>query len=478
VYSTSEAVLTVSPGQYGSAVREAGLALSVLHDLQEDFDTAWVPDVLAGADFAALIDEPDPAPDPPTLLSVPRPGRQSMRVPVLSFDYQVKLHRACRPIMDRVDQRLRPEVCGYRTGARAEPGYRDEYGRYRDFLSSGIGESAWTATADVQGFFSSVTLRAMQAALRTITADSDTQVLEALLLELIELGLPTLPAGYADARMLGNLLLGAVDAVIEIPFTRWVDDYRLFSQDHKTIVKSLLTVEQQLRQLGMQLNASKTHIYPREAARNRLLGLDLTSVFHPEIECDATTRRSLRRVFISATSAAIPDRRVIRFCLPRFIAMRDDFAIDYALAALTSTPWDAPRLVHYLSVFRERSTVAERLCGAVEQAARASDDWMVARLCVAVAGLRLPEATIAALHDYAERTLSAPVWGLAIRTLSLSGDAGVSMVAARALDTRAALAAHRDLDLPLPALLVERAPTTARVLDTMSAPAPSAVSLL
>jgi hypothetical protein len=453
-------------------------AEGVLAHLAEDFVTAWIPDALAGVDYPALLRQPNAVPDRAATLCVPRAGRAPMRVPVLGFDRLLALHVACDPFRENLDERLHPGVCGYRTGATSSTGYQGEYERFREFVKAGVTEHAWSATADVESFFPSVTAEVILGAVSELSTPLDVDRLAAVLRDFSANGLSALPAGYADARMLGNLVLAAADDVLDVAFTRWVDDYRLFSDDEGALRKALCQISDALRPLGLRLNPRKQRVLQREAAFNEIIGRDLDSVFHPDVESADATRRSLRRVFLEALADPVRNRRTIRFCLPRLASISDDIAIPFATKTLTTTPWDLPRLVHYLSVFRERDGVAESLFDALLTAARSDDHWATARICVGVAGVKLPEAVTDPLALYAERTENAAVWGTVIRVFGMSRDSRTLDATSRALDERASLAALRDLEIDLPRFLVDRAETTARVLKTDPAPPPETFSLL
>jgi hypothetical protein len=401
-----------------------------------------------------------------------------MFVPSLGWDTHVRFHRACDPLRHSVDAALSAEVCGYRAGAVSSPGYQQEYERFRAFLTAGIDEHSWTAATDVQRFFASVTLPVLTRTIERFANPTQLAPLLGVIRQFQCAGLPVLPAGYADARLLGNALLVPADACVDVPFTRWVDDYRLFANSQKDLMTALRRLEDELRALGLRTNPDKLQLLQRDAARQQILGVDLASVYHPESESPTTTRAALRRVFFEAATDPLRNRRLIRFCLPRLAEQHDPCALEYAFASLENTPWDAPRLAHYLAQFREDPRVAGQLAVALERAASHDDHWMLARLAPACAGLSLEEPTATALRGYAARTDNATVWGHALRLLSLSGDTSALSLATRGLDVRAALACYRDLEASPPTDLIEMAETTAMVLEASPAPAPSTASLL
>jgi len=86
------------------------------------FATAWVPDALAGVDFRALLGHPNAAADRSAMVEGPTCWTWANACfQSLASTTHFALHRACDPLRDRVDERLRPEVCGYRTGAAEVP---------------------------------------------------------------------------------------------------------------------------------------------------------------------------------------------------------------------------------------------------------------------------------------------------------------------------------------------------------------------
>ena len=141
-------------------------------------------------------------------------------------------------------------------------------------------------------------------------------------------------------------------------------------------------------------------------------------------------------------------------------------------------PWDLPRLIQYLHVFRDREDVAESLFSALASAVESNDDWATARICVGVAGLKVPEPLAESLTAYAFDTSSAAAWGLVVRVLALTRWPSAVEVANRALDVRPSLACYRDIEEPFPRELVDRAATTASALENTPAPPPLTYSLL
>jgi hypothetical protein len=452
---------------------------TALKDLAEDHAAAWVPDVLRGVDFLERAANPSAGERVPiSVLSVPRPAGDSMHVPVIGLERELDLYRACESLRTKSERDLRAEVCGYRTGASSSPSYAEEFQRFSDFVESGVRQYPWAGSTDVRAFFRSVSYDAVAEALGPTASPFVLQTLRSLHTELEHLSLSGLPAGYSDARLLGNLVLASADASITHPFTRWVDDYRVFGLEERAVLEALAEIEMALHDRGLTVNRSKIRVLHGEEARSELLGRSLASVYHPELEGVARSRAALRSVFLMAIQDPIKDRRAIRFCLPRLAAIDDDVAVPYAIHGLIQTPWEAPRLVQYLARFRHRADVRDSLADALRRASVAEDDWLIGRLSPALAGTNLDSSTSAALARYAETTNNAAVWGHAVRLLVLGRCSGALDLVSRALDPRAALACFADNGTRPPPALVDACPVTAGLLEIQPAPLPSVATLL
>jgi hypothetical protein len=294
-------------------------------------------------------------------------------------------------------------------------------------------------------------------------------------------GVRGLPAGYGDARLIGNLILAHVDSRLSVPFTRWVDDYRLFVNSKGDAAKLLSELETALRELGLELNGAKTQIMPSGDFLRRRMGIPLDSVYHPQDEPREIVRANLRTVFSNAIASE--NRRMLRFVLPRLGAEGDDFALAYALVALQSDHVDAPRMVQYVAAFLGDPGVRDRVQDLVVDLGGRGQVWNLLRVTPLLCRIPLRSDTVAALALILRDTRSAAVWGAVLRVLSVQQE---QVLVREALsdrpdipDSRAAVAAQLDLGLPVSEGLRERAAATVRSLEDLAfIPLPSVDSRL
>jgi hypothetical protein len=448
-------------------------------DLSEDRLTAWVPDALGSFDLdeaaAAGLQDPAPAALPVT---VPRAdGRREVRH-VLSPSVVAALHSVCAEFRDLVDAALAPGVCGYRSGADASSRYVDEYLRFQEFTSGEAENAGHVVYADVRSFFGSMRLENLVERLAYVAGSASaalTPVVEALQAA----GLETLPAGYADTRLLANACLARVDADLSVPFARWVDDYRLFVPRGEDPAAALATLARSLGGVGLELNAGKTRVVA--ACESEAISRNaLSSVYHPDRGDPARDRASLRSVFYAAAGEPVEQRRSLRFTLRRLAAEGDDAAVPFALSVLNDLPWEAPRLVSYLAVFVSRDDVIAGVGDLACSALDADDEWVVARLAPLIARMPADAGVVASLAQFVRRSSrNGAAWGLALRCLSLAGAADEvrGALAGRIPDPRAAVAACADLGLPT-GPIAALAPSAVAACHAGPPPMPDSESIL
>lgn len=455
-------------------------AVPLTEVMAEDIRTAWVPDVAGDIDTEALLST---APSVGTLggaetLRVPRPSSPPLLATLLDASARGELHRAVETLRDRVDAQLAPGVCGYRRGAEQGFAYSLEHRRFQDLSDGAAADAGWVAFADVRAFFEHCTWDLVLNAVRRIAPATDLEPLARFAEAARASGVQSLPAGYADSRMLANAVLASVDTALDLPFVRWVDDYRIFAPTRHEAEQALARLEEALHGCGLVLNEAKVRFVPA-AEFGGLRGMPLESVYHPDVEPAVQVRSALRSVFLRAVQESPVNRRQLRFVLPRMAAQGDDFALDFALRCADAMPWEAPRLAGYLAAFASRPRVGE----AVEErllAAATERPWQAARFA-ALASHTGIHSNVDAVASLAARADSRALWGLLLRALSLSGHRGVVAEltgSTMVLDPRAALVARRDVDLPGGAFEDLVAPATADALRECPAPRPVVDTLL
>jgi Reverse transcriptase (RNA-dependent DNA polymerase) len=451
-----------------------------MFDLNEDWLTAWVPDVGAHVDAKHFIDGDSPGRGPLVeWLRVPRPSAPPMTVPVLHPGWHVGLHATTAALRDAIDSALSSNVFGYRRGADRSARYADEWQRFTARVEECASNADAVVFADVHQFFASTTWATVIRALEQLVSGSQ-QPLRRLATEWSRKGLRHLPAGYGSARMLANAVLAHVDRRLSISFARWVDDYRLFLPTGYDPLQAVDTLDLALRQSGFRLNRSKTRVLlGRDAAEENKN--TLASIYHPERDRPSKVRANLRRLFEVVSVDPVRKRSALRFCLSRFEKEHDDFAVEFAIDSIRRLPWEAPRLISYLASFPEREdAVSERIEAILVEAAGNGDAWLAAR--TAGMALRRGVSSDAArmLGDSMDGLRGTSAWGLVLRVLARSDSGHLVARALRSPPTnpRAALIVLRDLDVRLPGFLAEQEPATAVALKSSPAGIPNLRSLL
>jgi hypothetical protein len=455
----------------------------LLVDLAEDLATRWVPDVLADVDLGQAILDPRITQEDVRLADVPRVDGGVRRAPVLSGSALSALRSAVQPLRQISDEVLDPAVCGYRVGATGDVSYSEEYRRFRAFAEALSEESSWVVVADVSNFFDSVSPHAVRLALRHDFEPAIEPIVD-LLHQLRGRGVAGLPAGYGDARLIANAVLAPVDRALGAPFTRWIDDYRIFASTRAEADGVVRSLRNALGQLDLRLKDAKLEVMPTLEYRRTRHGVPLDSVYHPQDEPENAVRAALRSVFISAVSTG--DRRRLRFVLPRLAQELDPAAIDYAFAALRANSIDAPRLVHYLSVFVSDAAVAARIRAlSIDPAV---SNWVLMRIVPLLCRIDLDDGALSTISSRAATTDSALLWGLLIRLLAVHRHTATLDLLSRpegVRDHRAAAAAFIDLGSEVPdSMQTPATEATVRALerravdDTGGAPLPKVESLL
>jgi hypothetical protein len=448
-------------------------------ELREDWLTGWAADSAGLYDVDGYVRGGVSHTDRPLQwLTVPRPGGSPMRVPVLHPYFHVRLHRLGAKVRETIDNALLSGVIGYRRGCDPESPYAK---RWQDF-SAATRDHARLAGhvvfADVSHFFHSANWECAVKALDGLGQHAEADELADIARSLSVAGLSWLPPGYGDARMLANLVLDPIDRSLNVPFVRWVDDYRLFvpyGDATDGIVDSLAS---ELRAHGFALNRLKLRCLSAGDAM-REIGNALASAYHPERDPHEVVLAGLRQLFERAIANPVEERTTLRFVLARLQREKDDYAVDFALTALTGLPWEAPRLVAYLSAFsdapRVRKGVESALCAAV----KARNPWLAARLAPLAAQIGISRTTALMISSEHAAFRGSPAWGLLLRVASSNGYADALGAAKRdPADARAVLACMRDLDEAIPDDLAEKEPILAVKLAGAPAPLPTSESLL
>lgn len=434
--------------------------------LSEDLLTSWASDPAGLADLDALCGSDDDwfPRVPAQWLGVPSTKGTTAAMPVLHPYLHSAFHYAVDSLREPIEHCLDSGVFGYRRGAEPGSRYARDWQRFRDWAGTAATHHRFVVHADVRDFFTNVSWARVVEASRTLGVDAAS--IGTLALQMERAGLDSLPPGYADARMLANLVLCDADEQVGAPLARWVDDYRVLVGDMKEANQVLVRLERALDQLGLSLNEAKTEIVPLAEEMDRAANT-LASAYHPERDPPDVVRESLWNVFDEAVGDPIGRRRALRFSLARLGKERDARAVDKVLDGLPDWPWEAPRAVTYLAAVAGDSRIAPGVDHLLRRAVETGDSWLVARLCPLACRLGLTRATRRVLAQMIDAFVDTPAWGLALRVIALGGDVQTTnrlINDAGELDPRAALAAAADLGLKAPPRIIACEPILAQVL--------------
>jgi hypothetical protein len=448
-------------------------------ELSEDLRTRWAPDVAGDLelDGYAPVNTVGPAAFQPVAL--PRPGGGSQEVALLHPRTHVALHEVTAPLRDVTDKVLSPGVRGYRYGASSDSAHSDEYRKFRELFDEYVKSAEFVVFADVERFFPTLQNEQVKSAITATLATIELAGLFEFMDRMAAVKLPAIPPGYADARLVANLVLHQADNLLDVRFTRWVDDYRLFIPPGRDPVAVIRRLEEGLAKMGLGLNRAKTQVLDVEHART-LARDSLGSVYHPDRDPPERVRQRLRAVLAAAVQDPIRERRALRFVLPRLAKEGDEVAVPFALNALLALPWDAPRAVAYLGRFADRTEVRDGIDGAVRVAATRRDSWLLARLAPLALRITLSASTLDALRDALVHLAPSPAWGLTLRVLAVNARHHdvEQAIEGPIPDVRAALIALQTLESPIPDELARTEPVLASRLGRETTPLPAIDSLL
>ena len=374
---------------------------------------------------------------------------------------------------------LSPGVRGFRSGATADSAHANEHRTFRELFDEYVKSAGFVVFADVERFFPTLQNEQIKSALTATMATSELTGLFEFIDRMAEVQLPAVPAGYADARLVANLVLHQADNLLDVRFTRWIDDYRLFIPPGRDPVAVIRRLEEGLSNIGLGLNRAKTLVLDVEHART-VTRDPLESVYQPDRDPPERVRQKLRAVLAAAVQDPIRQRHAVRFVLPRLANEGDEVAIPFALKALLALPWDAPRAVAYLGRFAERKEVRDGIDGAVRVAATRRDAWLLAQLAPLALRIALSTNTLDALREALVHLAPSPAWGLTLRVLAANArrhDVKQAMQGPIP-DVRAALVALQTLEWPIPDELARTEPVLASRLDRETTPLPAIDSLL
>lgn len=256
----ADAALTDHSGIVGESGRSPWHSKALVRaSLEAELDTHWLPDPWQWSDLAYRTWHRDDLASAVCLLTVPLIDKSPLDVPILDEASQLELLQGVLSLLASSDSHLSPGVLAYRySPAVGIEHYRAALARRVEMEAELRQTARFVARVDVASFFPSVTLRVIEA---TYALDAAAPSLHQMLRQLqYRLGY-VLPEGYAASRALSNFCLRPVDGALNgRPFTRWVDDFRIFAPTECSAWKAVDAVRGAVVRLGLQVSDAKTAV--------------------------------------------------------------------------------------------------------------------------------------------------------------------------------------------------------------------------
>lgn len=318
--------------------RESNLALAIEPTvnrtvLARELETDWAPDPWSwgycldlrsfdGAYEAATLEFP-------LWLDVPFPMGSRRRVPLLG-PWTRAIHTSVAHLLaTHEDGSLREGVYGFRTdGQGMLEHYRSALARRRTYERELVANHDFVLTADVREFFRSITeatlaetvLSQLSGPIRS-AATAVTQLVSA------HVGYP-IPEGYNASRSIASLVMRPVDASIDLPFSRWIDDYKIFSSGPSTLEEASDSLAAAARGIDLELNPAKSRI-------SRSFQLDTSYV--GSLDCAVHDVKAIGGL-AEAMSSDRPNEKRIRFLVRLATEHSDDSALETLGQNLANVP--------------------------------------------------------------------------------------------------------------------------------------------
>lgn len=258
--------LTHETARTAATLPEASVAESPVTSIRAEADTDWAPDPWDWAypargwfrpNASELLDALKHSPE----ALVPFLGGRVRAVPLLDPAFRFRLHSLAIRAAQAVDHIMPKGVLAYRAAHHQSDfiHYRVAARQRREYEQRLADEAAFVLITDIRSFFP----RTQPEHITEPVGAFDTKLaaeLEMLLQMALEVRGYPLPEGYAASRALSNIALSTLDSVIPHPFTRWVDDYRVFVPSETSAHATLNVMRERAAQLGFELSTQKTYV--------------------------------------------------------------------------------------------------------------------------------------------------------------------------------------------------------------------------
>lgn len=194
--------------------------------------------------------------------------RLASQIPPLWNAYYLALVIACGPAIERV-RNASNQVFSYRFIAPVEGEGKIfdgniGWGGFLDATRQSAANYAHCVVTDISDFYHRIRILAISNALQQAGVENSLCERLVQVLELLEVDRFGLPVGGPASRLLAELMLVRTDRQLQrlhIPFTRFVDDIRLFAASEIDAHRQLVTLAEILSEDGFFLQKAKTRVY-------------------------------------------------------------------------------------------------------------------------------------------------------------------------------------------------------------------------
>lgn len=231
---------------------------------------------------------------------------------------------------------------------------------------------------DVSACFENIDIKCLIDDLRLIGCDNEVlKLLSKCLNTWAKLEGRGIPQGYGASDILGKFYLSQIDKFLKDNFKhlRYVDDIRIFCSTSIEAKYSLMELVKYLRLRGLNIQTSKTGIYPNEKAKIIIEGIqpiirEIKFEFEKEIveefgnpymnfiEAESVSNnniddepieviiRAFDKHFIDNDDSNF-DKTLFHFLLKRFSNARNSYAVKFCLHALETHPEETKNILAY-----------------------------------------------------------------------------------------------------------------------------------
>jgi hypothetical protein len=357
------------------------------------------------------------------------------------FVYQA----VCTFLIPKLDPLLSHRVLSYRYNRDASDAkylFRSKIGKWLDYEGLTYRfrrEGAYLAVTDVGNFFENVSSKHLITEIRSLAQQSDcdgyekgqimaaARVLEGLLENWSFSGEFGLPQNRDCSSFLSNILLSSFDFEMRkkgYDYYRYVDDIRIVCSSESEARRAIQTSIGLLREVGMNINASKTTILSPTSSDAEVQNL-FPSQNPLVIAIDNMWRSKSRRVFIrsieyiiqiiqDALTAGETQSRSFRFAVNRLSQLIDaglfdiagneaDQLLTYAINALGSDAVSTDQLCRLLTVLHPSEAVLTEIQDFLLRRSVCIHDWQNHHLWILLASRKFVSE---ALRELAARIVS------------------------------------------------------------------------